>query len=178
MACRWLLLTLAALGVAAATVASAAAQPSLGTEASRTMAAANALAARIRSYHSGPGRWTGATPPPPSYCSTMREGEAVMKELARLASRAVLYRLPDLALALQTAGNRLSDELDEEEIINQVADIPYTVYPCPVATSAYPARAIVLPLVDQRMLTCRARANAAQTAFAARRTLVQQCLRG
>jgi hypothetical protein len=170
MACRWLLLTLAALGVAAATVASAAAQPSLGTEASRTMAAANALAARIRR--------TGATPPPPSYCSTMREGEAVMKELARLASRAVLYRLPDLALALQTAGNRLSDELDEEEIINQVADIPYTVYPCPVATSAYPARAIVLPLVDQRMLTCRARANAAQTAFAARRTLVQQCLRG
>jgi hypothetical protein len=178
MVCRRLLLGLAALGVAAATIASAAAQPSLGTEASRTIAAANALAARIRSYHSGPGRWTGATPPPPSYCGTMREGEAVMKELARLASRATLYRLPDLALALQTAGNRLSDELDEEEIINQAADIPYTVYPCPVATSAYPARAIVLPLVDQRILTCRARANAAQTSFAARRTLVQQCLRG
>jgi hypothetical protein len=178
MMCRWLLLGFAALGLAAAAIGSAAGQPSLGVEASRTIAVANALSARIRSYHSGPGRWTGATPPPASYCGTMREGEAVMKELARLASRATLYRLPDLALALQTAGNRLSDELDEEEIINQAADIPYTVYPCPVPTSAYPARALVLPLVDQRMLTCRGRANAAQATFAARRTLVQQCLRG
>ena len=61
----------------------------------------------------------------------MREGEAVVKELSRLASRAVLYRLPGLALELQAAGNRLSDELDEEEMINHAADIPYTVYPLP-----------------------------------------------
>ena len=83
-----------------------------------------------------------------------------------------------ILMCLGEEAKKLWGQLDEEEIINQAADIPYTVYPCPVPTSAYPARALVLPLVDQRMLTCRARANAAQTSFAARRTLVQQCLRG
>ena len=107
----------------------------------------------------------------------MREGEAVMKELARLASRAILYRLPDLALALQAAGNRLGDELDEEEIINSAAAMPYTVYPCPVAGSPYPARATFLFLVERRMPTCRQEADALRLSFAARRTLVHQCLR-
>jgi hypothetical protein len=100
-----------------------------------------------------------------------------MKELARLASRAILYRLPDLALALQAAGNRLGDELDEEEIINSAAAMPYTVYPCPVAGSPYPARATFLFLVERRMPTCRREADALRLSFAARRTLVQQCLR-
>jgi hypothetical protein len=166
-----------ALGVAAATIVSAAAQPFVGSEPSRAIGAANALSARIAAYHRGPGRWTGATPVPPGYCATMREGEAVLKELTRLASRAILYRLPGLALELQRAGNRLSDELDEEEIINRAADIPYTVYPCPVATSPYPARATVLWIVERRMPSCRREADALRVSFAARRTLVQQCLR-
>ena len=93
----------------------------MGGEASRVIRAANALSARIAAYHRGPGSWTGYAPVPPGYCGTMREGEAVMKELARLASRAILYRLPGLALDLQAAGNRLGDALDEEEMINLVA---------------------------------------------------------
>jgi hypothetical protein len=107
----------------------------------------------------------------------MRAGEAVLKELARLASRAILYRMPGLALDLQRAGNRLSDELDEEDQINLVANIPYTVYPCPIATRAYPARATVLWLVEQRMPECRRKADALRVSFNARRNLMQQCLR-
>jgi hypothetical protein len=45
----------------------------------------------------------------------MRAGEAILTQVARLASRAILYRLPGLALSLQRAG----DALDEEEEINQ-----------------------------------------------------------
>jgi hypothetical protein len=168
---RVLPLGLIALAVATATIVSAAAQP-LGGAAGRTIGAAHALSARIAAYH----RWTGATPVPPSYCATMREGEAVMKELARLASRATLYRLPGLALELQTAGNRLGDELDEEEIINQAAGIPYTIYPCPEAARPYPTRAPALWAMDQRMPACRRQADALRTSFAARRTLMQQCL--
>ena len=107
----------------------------------------------------------------------MRAGEAVLKEVARLASRAILYRLPGLALDLQRAGNRLSDELDEEDQINLVANIPYIVYPCPIVTSAYPARAAVLWLVEQRMPECRRKADALGISFNARRNLMQQCLR-
>ncbi len=69
----------------AATIVSAAAQPFMGSEASRVIRAANVLSARIAAYHRGPGSWTGYTPVPPGYCGTMREGEAVMKELARFA---------------------------------------------------------------------------------------------
>jgi len=68
----------------------------------------------------------------------------VLKELSRLASRAILYRLPGLALELQAAGNRLGDALDEEEVVNLAADIPYTVFPCPVENTPYPARATAL----------------------------------
>jgi hypothetical protein len=50
------------------------------------------------------------TPPPGSYCAIMREGEAL--PLARLGIR------------LQRAGDGLSDELDEEEEIDQQANIP------------------------------------------------------
>jgi hypothetical protein len=175
---RLLALALVALAVAAAATVSAPAQSLVGREAGGTIRAANALSARIRAYHRGPASWRGTTPVPPGYCGTMREGEAVVKELSRLASRAVLYRLPGLALELQAAGNRLSDELDEEEMINQAADIPYTVYPCPVEGPPYPARATVLYLVEARMPTCRAQADALRSSFAARRTLIQQCLRG
>jgi hypothetical protein len=107
----------------------------------------------------------------------MRAGEAVVKELARLASRAILYRQPGLALRLQRAGDALSDELDEEEEINQQAGIPYTVYPCPVPAAPYPARAIALTLVEQRAPACRRQADALRVSFEARRRLMQQCLR-
>ena len=122
---------LVALAFVAATIVSAAAQPFMGGEASRVIRAANALSARIAAYHRGPGSWTGYTPVPPGYCGTMREGEAVMKELARLASRAILYRLPGLALDLQAAGNRLGDALDEEEMINLVAGYSLHRLPLP-----------------------------------------------
>jgi hypothetical protein len=160
-----------------ATIVSAAAQSVMGGEPGRVIRAANALAARIAAYHRGPGSWTGSTPVPAGYCGIMREGEVVLKELSRLASRAILYRLPGLALDLQAAGNRLGDALDEEEMINLVAGIPYTVFPCPVEGRPYPARATVLYLVVARMPACRAKADALRVSFAARRTLMQQCLR-
>src|SRR5215470_11908833 len=76
-------------------IASVAAQPFTQGAAASAISAANALSARIRGYH----RWQGLTPPPASYCATMREGEAVLKQLSRLASRAILYRAPGLALS-------------------------------------------------------------------------------
>jgi len=79
-------------------MASVAAQPFTQGAAASAISAANALSARIRSYH----RWQGLTPPPASYCATMREGEAVLKQL------------------------------DEEEEVNSQSGISYTLYPCPV----------------------------------------------
>jgi len=76
-----------------APMASVAAQPFTQGAAASAISAANALSARIRGYH----RWQGLTPPPASYCATMREGEAALKQLSRLASRAILYRAPGLA---------------------------------------------------------------------------------
>jgi hypothetical protein len=172
---RLLLSGLVAIGVAA--TASAAAQPFTERVAAGAIRDANALSSRIRAYHRGPGSWTGLTPVPGSYCPTMRAGEATLKELARLASRAILYRQPGLALRLQGAGDALSDELDEEEEINQQADIPYTVYPCPVPAAPYPARAIALRVVEQRVPACRRKADALRVSFEARRRLMQQCLR-
>ena len=165
---RLLLSALVVLGVTATTVVSSSAQPIIGD--------ANALSARIAGYHRGPGRWTGITPPPPSYCATMREGEAVLKELARLASRAILYRQPGLALRLQAAADRLSDELDEEEEINNAAEIPYQIFPCP-APLPYPARAYVIAPIERRMPICRIAADALRLSFEARRARMQQCLR-
>jgi hypothetical protein len=165
---RLLLSALVALGVAATTGVSASAQPIIGH--------ANALSARIHGYHRGPGAWTGITPPPPSYCATMREGEAVLKELARLASRAILYRQPGVALHLQSAADRLSDALDEEEEINNAAEIPYQIFPCP-APLPYPARAYVIGPIERRMPGCRIAADALRLSFEARRARVTQCLR-
>ena len=173
MSHRLLLSGLVAIGVAATAIASAAAQPFTEGAAARAIRDAYALAARIHGYH----RWTGLTPPPASYCPTMRQGEAVLAEVARLANRAILYRLLDLALRLQAAGDGLSDELDEEEEINQQANIPYTVYPCPVSPASYPARAIVLRGIERRMPLCRRQADALRLSFDARRSLMQQCLR-
>src|SRR5262249_11710463 len=111
---RLLLSGLVAMGVAATAMASAAAQPFTARVAVAHRRDPNALASRIRASHRGPGSWTGLTPVPGSYCPTMRAGEATLKELARLASRAILYRQPGLALRLQRVGDALSDELDEE----------------------------------------------------------------
>src|SRR5262249_35549136 len=80
---RLLLSGIVAIGIAASTIASAAAQPFTGASAGSAVGQAEALAARIRGYH----RWTGATPPPAGYWPTMRAGEAVMGELAGPAHR-------------------------------------------------------------------------------------------
>jgi hypothetical protein len=165
---RWLLSVFVALGVSATTIVSASAQSIISD--------AGGLAARIRSYHRGPGAWTGVTPPPPSYCATMREGEFVLKELTRLASRAILYRQPGVALSLQRAADRLSDELDEEEEINNAAEIPYQIFPCP-APLPYPRRAYVIGPIERLMPACRVAADALRLSFEARRARVTQCLR-
>jgi len=89
---RLLLSGLVALGMTPATVATAPAQPFTGASAGSAVGQAYALAARIHAFH----RWTGSTPPPASYCPTMRAGEAIMVELARLANRAIRYHQPGL----------------------------------------------------------------------------------
>ena len=101
-----------------------------------------------------------------------------MKELARLASRAILYRLPGLALDLQAAGNRLGDALDEEEMINLVADIPYTVFPCPVEGPAL-SRARNRALSRRGTDACLPRARRMRCGCRSPRgeRCMQQCLR-
>jgi hypothetical protein len=91
--------------------------------------------------------------------------------------KAILYRQPGSALRLQRAGNALSDELDEEEEINQQAGILYSICPCPASPAPYPARPVVLRFVAQRMPACRQQANAVRVTFASSRSLMQQCLR-
>jgi hypothetical protein len=107
----------------------------------------------------------------------MRAGEATLIVLARLSNRAIRYRQPGLALELQRIADQLSDALDEEEAINDQANVSYSIYPCPVAQSPHPARAIILPFVLQRIPVCRRKADAARASFDARRALMQQCLR-
>src|SRR5262245_28046016 len=170
---RLLALALVALGLTAASIASAAAQPFTEFAGGSVIGRASALAARIHAFH----RWTGSTPPPAGYCPTMRAGEAVMVELARLSNRAVRYHQSGLALEVQRVADRLSDELDEEEAINDQAGIPYSGYPCLVVQSSYPSRALVLRFIEARMPACRRKADAARASFDARRTLMQQCLR-
>ena len=173
MSHRLLLSGIVAIGVVATAMASAGAQPFSETAAGVAVRDAGALAARIRGYH----RWTGSTPPPASYCPAMRAGEATLVVLARLANRAIRYRQPGLALELQRMADQLSDALDEEEAINDQANVSYSIYPCPVAQSSHPARAIILPFVLQRMPACRRKADAARALFDPRRALMQQCLR-
>src|SRR5262245_13358704 len=170
---RLLVPGLVALGLTAASIASAAAQPFPEIAGGSVTGRASALAARIHAFH----RWTGSTPPPAAYCSTMRAGEAIMVELARLSNRAIRYHQPGLALELQRAGDRLGDELDEEEAINDQAGIPYSGYPCLVVQPSYPSRAAVLAFIEPRMPRCRRKADAARASFDARRTLMYQCLR-
>jgi hypothetical protein len=62
MLCRWLLSGFIALAMTAATVASAPAQPFTEVGAASAIRHASALSGRIRSYHRGPGSWTGLTP--------------------------------------------------------------------------------------------------------------------
>src|SRR5262249_56932525 len=88
---RLLLSGLIAIGVAAAAMPSARAQRFTEAAAAGAIGDANSLSSRIRAYHRGPGRWTGLTPVPASYCPTMRAGEAVLKEPSRPARRAILY---------------------------------------------------------------------------------------
>jgi hypothetical protein len=155
------------------TLRPAVAQPFTEIAGGGAVGRAYALAARIHAFH----RWTGSTPPPAGYCPTMRAGEAVMVELARLANRAIRYRQPGLALELQRAGDRLGDELDEEEAINDQAGIPYSGYPCLVVQPSYPSRAAILAFVERRVPGCRRKADAARASFDARRALMYQCLR-
>lgn len=140
---------------------------------------ANALRAQIRRYHAGPGIWTGSTPPPAGYCRVLSSGELVLKELVYLANRAVLYGPPGSASTLQRTADGLSDELDHEEQINDQAGFNYVPdgYPCPAPSSPFPRRAAILAAVDQRMPHCRDKANALRITTAARRNLMQQCLR-
>src|SRR5262245_16992482 len=121
---RLLLTGLVGIGINAVAPVSAPAQPINRTQnAATTVQEANALTARIRAYHSGPGTWRSAGPPPPGYCATMSAGEIVLKELARLANAAVANRQTGLALSLERVADRLSDELDEEEALNLMAGV-------------------------------------------------------
>jgi hypothetical protein len=99
------------------------------------------------------------------------------KDLARLASKAIQAGQLGLALRLEKAGDDLSDELDQEEEINDAARMTYDVYPCPRAASAYTARADMLRLVERAVPICRSKAHTLRVSFAARRTFMQQCLR-
>jgi hypothetical protein len=177
MSRRLLLLGLVAIGINVAAPVTAPAQLITGVGAAKTVHDANALTARIRAYHRGPGTWRGSGPPPPGYCGTMSAGEAVLQELARLANAAVANRQSGLARSLERVADRLSDELDEEEITNNLAGIPYQVFPCPVPASSYPARAYVLPAVERRMPFCRVQADALRVSFEPRRARIEQCLR-
>jgi hypothetical protein len=172
---RKLLLALAALCLAAVPLA-ALGQPSQRS-ASALMQEAAALAAQIHRFHSDPGAWRGYSPPPPDYCRVMTGGELVLKELAAIASKTVLYGPPGIVLPLQRAGDALSDALDQEEEINNQAGFDYAPYPCPTPSSPFTARAGILVLVNQRMPECRVKANALRLSFAARRNMMQQCLR-
>jgi hypothetical protein len=57
----------------------------------------------------------------------MRAGEAILAELARFANRTIRYLRPGLALQRRRTDDRLSDELDEDEGINDRANIPYSI---------------------------------------------------
>jgi hypothetical protein len=172
-----LLVGFIAIGINAAALVSAPAQPITTRGAATAVHDANALTGRIRAYHRGPGAWRGAGPPPPGYCSTMSAGEFVLQELARLANAAVANRQSGLVRNLQNVADRLSDELDEEEAINLVAGFSYAEYPCPAATPAPVERATVLRPIGQRAPACRRQANVRLMSFNARRIFMSDCLR-
>ena len=168
------------LGVVALVVVmgiSAVAQPISQADAAKAIQAAYVFSSQVRGYHRGPAAWIGHTPPPPSYCRTMSASEFALKELARLAGKAIQACQLDLASRLGKAGDALSDELDQEEATNDAARMTYDVYPCPRATSAYTARADMLRLVERAAHICRKKADALRVSFAARRRFMQECLR-
>ena len=66
-------------------------------------------------------------------------------------TKALLYRQTGLVLRLESAGAQLSDELDAEEVINDEAGMTYSEYPCPAATSAFAARAMLLAPIDREL---------------------------
>ncbi len=174
---KLLLLGLSMLGLAAVPFG-VAAQPA-PRSAGALMQEAASLTAQVHRFHSGPGAWLGYTAPPPGYCRIMTAGELVLKELAALASKFILYGPSGLVLPLQRAGDGLSDALDQEEEIGNQAGFNYepNAYPCPAPSSPFAVRAGVLVLVNQRMPECRVKANALRLSFAARRNMMQQCLR-
>jgi hypothetical protein len=173
-----MLVRLVQLGLAllvATTAVSAVAQPITQAEADRAIHSAHMLSGQIRSFHRGRSAWTGYVPP--GYCRIMSAGEFTLKELARLASKAVQLGWLDLSSRLERAGDLLSDELDVEEEINDAAHMSYGVYPCPAATSSYTARASLLRLIVEASPECRKKADAQRVSFAARRAVMHQCLR-
>src|SRR5262249_26723666 len=172
-----LLTGLVAIAFNAAALVSAPAQPIPIRGAAASVHDANALAARIRAYHRGPGIWLSAGPPPPGYCATMSAGEFVLKNLVVQANAAVVDRQSGLARNLASVADRLSDELDEEEAINRVAGFSYAEYPCPAATPAPVARATVLGPIGRRAPSCRRQADARLMWVNARRTFLPDCLR-
>jgi len=173
MAYRLLQLGFAALALIALTPGPAPAQGSMGPEAERAIHDAIALSARIRGYH----RWQGLSPLPPGYCETMAAGEAVLQELARLANRAISYRLIGFAQRLEKAADLLGDQLDEEEMINVQAGFSFTEFPCPTPTSAYSARASVLPPIVRTAPLCSRQGDIRLLSFNARRVFMAECLR-
>jgi hypothetical protein len=173
MAHRWLLVGCVAFTVTAAPIARAPAQPAAGAQAERAIHSAIALSDRIRLYH----RWRGTSPLPPGYCATLRAGEAALQELARLANRAISYRLIGLAQRLERVADRLSDALDEEEMINLQAGFTYVEYPCPAPSSPYPARMNVLDAIDRTAPACSRQADIELLSFNARRVFMGDCLR-
>ena len=174
---KFIVLGVVAIGLAAGAL-SAAAQPRARAP-NVVLQEANALRAQIHRYHAGPGIWTGATLPPAGYCGVLSTGELVLKELVYLANRAVQYGPPSMVPPLQRAADALGDELDHEEEINNQAGFNYDPngYPCPAASSPFARRAAILYAVNQRMPGCRQKADALRLAAAARRNLMQQCLR-
>src|SRR5262245_587483 len=174
---RRLLTGFVAIAFNAAALVSAPSQPIPIRGAAASVHEANALTARIRAYHRGPGIWLSAGPPPPGYCATMNAGELVLKEIVRLANAAVIDRRSGLASNLSRVADRLSDELDEEEAITRVAGFGYAEYPCPTAAPAPVARATVLGPIDRRAPGCRRQADARLMSFNARRIFMSECLR-
>ena len=145
----------------------------LGSDISTVVKTANALSARIHSFHQGDGV---KTPSSPNYCDTMRQAEFVLKAVTRSANDALFGHSWGLALRLQGAANRLSDELDVEESINEQSGY----YPCEAPIASGPSaigRTSFVQRVRQRLPLCQTKADALRVTFAARRELMRECLR-
>ena len=129
---RLLLSGLVAIGVAATAMASAVAQPFTERAAAGAIRDAYALSSRIRAYHRGPGSWTGLTPVPASYCPTMRAGEAVVKELARLANERSSIASPAWRRACKGRAMRSVTSLTKRRrsISRRISPTRFTLVPC------------------------------------------------